>query len=214
MATVGEVKDNTLLYTGVGAAAGAAAGGASGYYYLAKALKDNAATDSFVRYVADNAKDGVKTALDNASKVKPELTAYLEGLKDSAKTVVPTAAEELKTFREGIITTLKGHGLEGDVIKKGVEGITNTETLKAFSENATKLATSNAQKSTITGLFKDGKIVVEGLDGEKKTLAEGVQKLLGGFKKSAALKWAAIGAVALGIASYILSPKRSNKDAA
>ncbi|MCR4881535.1 MAG: hypothetical protein K6A44_06265 [bacterium] len=203
MTGVSNVTDNTGAYTGTGIAAGAVAGGASGYF-LTKALKDNKATDKFVKAAAEGLEGEAKTAFEAAvnSAVKPELKTYLEGLKDATKTVVPAEEAALKTFKEGIVNTLKTHGLEGEAITKGLEGVTNAETLKTFVESASAQATHNAQKGVIDGLVKDGKFITEGAN---KSLGEGLQKVAKSFKIKAAAKWAGICAVALGIIAYLTS---------
>ena len=208
MTTVGNVQDNTGVYTATGVAAGAVAGGAGGYW-LTKALKDNKATDKFVKAAAETLEGEAKTAFETATNaaIKPELTAYLESLKDEAKTTVPAEAEALKTFKEGIVNTLKTHGLEGETITKGLESVTNADTLKTFSEGVAAQAKTNAQKGVIEGLVKDGKFVTEGAN---KNLGEALQKAAKNFKLKAAAKWAAIGAVALGVIAYLTSGPKKN----
>ena len=202
MAGVNGVQEsnNTGLYAGA-IGTGAVAGGA-GAYYLTKAIKENEATDKFVKYVAEGLEDNAKAKFDALTKVKPELTTYLDELKDAAKTPVPTEAEALTTFKNGRVDKLKGYGIEGESVTKGLENVTNAETLKTFAETTAAEAATTSQKSYLNGLIKDGKFSAEGLEGDAKVVAEAVAKKASSFKYWAAAKWAAIGAAVLGVAAY------------
>ena len=210
MAGVNGVQEtnNTGLYAG-SIGAGAVAGGL-GAYYFTKAIKDGEPTDKFVSHVAEALDGDAKTALDAKAAVKPELKTYLEELKDTAKTPYPTDAAQVTTLKDKIKTTLVGHGVAEESITKGLEGVKDADSLKAFAESQLATATSKGQKEAIKGLIKDGAFITEG---ENKTLGEALSKAASGFKWKAAAKWAAICAVVAGIGAWICSKAGGNAPA-
>ena len=216
MAGVNGVQEsnNTGLYAGA-VGAGAVAGG-GGAYWLTKAIKDGEPTDKFVSHAFEAITGDAKTAFEAKAAIKPELKTYLEGFKDVSKTTIGEGKEALEAFRQTVTSTLKTHGLEGEAVTKGLAEVTNAETMKTFAENMLNAETAKAQKAAIKSYIKEGAFVTEG---ESKTVGEALSKLASNFKWKAAAKWSAIGAAALGIATYIYkkcsgAPAEQPKDVA
>ena len=207
MAGVNGVQEssNTGLYAGT-IGAGAVAGGA-GAYYLTKAIKEGNPTDSFVSYAteAERLTGDAKTALE--SVVNEKTTAIKDVFKDMAgiKEGSTYTQEAFDAGKAGLVEKLKTVAKYDEAAaKEAVDAVKDAEGLKNLAKAAeTKVATS-AKIDYIKPLVKDGAFVApEGASAGQKALVESLNKSISSFKWKAAAKWAAIGAAALGIATYI-----------
>ena len=207
MAGVNGVQEsnNTAAYAGA-IGTGAVAGGA-GAYYLTKAIKDGNPTDSFVSFATEaerltgDAKTALEAVVNEKTGAVKEIFKDLGGIKEGT-TYTQEAFDAAKGgIKEKLVSVAK---YEEAAAKEAVDAIKDVDGLKKLAQAAeTKVATS-AKIDFIKPLVKDGAFVApEGATAGQKAIVESLNKSVSSFKWKAAAKWAAIGAAALGIATYI-----------